>query len=53
MEKIYIYHEGVSSKFPIAVFGDDGFVKARFTNEISAERWALRNGYAVGIASVG
>lgn len=53
MQKIYIQHEGLNEKFPIVIFGDDGFVKARFSNEVSAERWAGLNRYIVGILSVG
>lgn len=53
MQKIYTVHEGLNETYPIAVYGEDGETKARFSDEISAERWITRNGFILGILSVG
>lgn len=50
---VYIQYENLNERFPVALFGSDGEVKARFADEISAEQWATRNRYIIGLLSVG
>lgn len=45
--QVRLIEEGFDSRYPYAICGEDGFVKARFKNESEATAWAVRNRFEI------